>query len=866
MADAAVGVFLGLAKDLVAYNYNLISGVKDDFQVIYEGINGFKAFLHDATGWRDSASMANLAARMRDVTYEAEDAIETYVILKYGKGTLERLWEFKKLHNVAEDFKSIKDKIKRIKDDQVHVIQTLQRLDSTRRLASGSTGVLGMAQGDQVVGLDEETVDLIDQLTRDSDERKVVAIAGMPGLGKTTLANKVFTDPHIELKFMYRVWVRVSQQYSRREVLRTIWHKVGDGSLIDPNNITEDELSEKVREHLAEKHCLIALDDIWTDKAWNELQNAFPRENSNLRILVTTRENSLAFLAQEGKPFPLKLLDETKSFELLEKRVFRKQKCPDHLRVLGQEIAEKCGGLPLAIVIIAGILLQSRTEKRWWEDISKRVTENIAQEDKCREIVRLSYDNLPYHLRACFLYFGIFPQSFQVPVSKLNSLWIAEGLVIPEEGIELEEQASKYLQELVDRNLVMVEKTDCTNKIKLCRVHDVLHDLCIKESRQENLFNQIRDLDHFNRCSRDWDTYRRLSIHNGVLEYLALKASGARVRSFLSLGPEAVLPVLVIRNFPGAFQLLRVLDVTSILLQRFPKLLPKLVHLRYVAMYIDFDVLSSDVSKLSKMQVLIVKVNKGNDLEIGANIWDMYQLRHLQTNVPLRFSFPLTKLRQGTTSPIRTLTVVSPETCTAELLATIPRVKKLGIHGDLRKLPGIQGGVAAFDGFSTLSYLEILKIKNESTELSPSPLTQTCYPRSIRQLTLTKTHLDWQKHMNTLETLPNLVVLKLKDSAFIGKYWKPKKEGFLCLEVFHVEGTDLEVWDADTDDFPALRTITLRYCDALKGLPTNLGTLPNLQKLDLHCNNPTVAASGKEIQRIKLEQKQEVLFKLYVFP
>ncbi|KAK9664921.1 hypothetical protein RND81_14G077400 [Saponaria officinalis] len=866
MADAAVGVFLGLAKDLITYNYNLISGVKDDFDVIHEDIKGFKAFLHDTTGWRDFASMTDLTARMRDVTYEAEDAIETYVILKYGKGTLERLWEFKKLHNVAEDFKCIKDRLKRIKEDKIHVVQTLQRLDDSRRLATGSTGVLGLAQGDEVVGLDNETRELIDQLTVDSDERKVVAIAGMPGLGKTTLANKVFTDPHIELKFMYRVWVRVSQQYNRREVLRTIWHKVGDGSLSDPNNISEDELSDKVRGHLAEKHCLIALDDIWTDKAWNELQNAFPRENSKLRILVTTRENSLAFRAQEGKPFPLKLLDTDKSFQLLEKRVFRKQKCPDHLRVLGEEISKKCGGLPLAIVIIAGILLQSRTEKKWWEDISKRVTENVAQEDKCREIVRLSYDNLPYHLRACFLYFGIFPQSFQVPVSKLYSLWIAEGLVIPEEGIELDEQATKYLQELVDRNLVLVEKTDCTNKIKLCRVHDVLHDLCIKEARQENMINQIRDIDHFIRSSRDWDTHRRLSIHNSVLEYLALKASGARVRSFLSLGPEAVLPVSEIKHFPGAFQLLRVLDVTSILLQRFPKLLPKLVHLRYVAMYIDFDVLSPDVSKLSKMQVLIVKVKKGDCLQIGANIWEMYQLRHLETNVPACFSFPLTKLRQGVTSPIRTLGLVSPETCIAEFLATIPRVKKLGVHGDLQNLPGVHGGEVAFEGFSRLSYLEILKIKNEPRGRSPISF-QSCFPRSIRQLTLAKTHLDWRKHMTTLENLPNLVVLKLKDNAFVGKYWKPKNGGFLNLEVFHVKGTDLEIWDACSDHFPALTTIALKYCDALKGIPSDFANLPNLQKMVLHCNTYRgVAASAREIQRIKLEEKPDVLFKLSVFP
>ncbi|KAL9237560.1 hypothetical protein vseg_012093 [Gypsophila vaccaria] len=120
--------------------------------------------------------------------------------------------------------------------------------------------------------------------------------------------------------------------------------------------------------------------------------------------------------------------------------------------------------------------------------------------------------------------------------------------------------------------------------------------------------------------------------------------------------------------------------------------------------------------------------------------------------------------------------------------------------------------------------------------------------------------------MDTLENLPNLVVLKLKDNAFVGKYWKPKNGGFLNLEVFHVKGTNLETWDACSDHFPALTTIVLRYCDALKGIPSDLANLPNLQKLALHITNDNVAGSAREIQRIKLEEKPDIMFKLSVFP
>lgn len=83
-----------------------------------------------------------------------------------------------------------------------------------------------MEEADNVVGFDGEALNVIGKLKGGSNELEVVSIIGMPGLGKTTLANKVYKDRDIEFEFMIRSWVYVSQNYTRKEVFLKILRDV----------------------------------------------------------------------------------------------------------------------------------------------------------------------------------------------------------------------------------------------------------------------------------------------------------------------------------------------------------------------------------------------------------------------------------------------------------------------------------------------------------------------------------------------------------------------------------------------------------------------------------------------------------------
>ncbi|KAK6774534.1 hypothetical protein RDI58_029773 [Solanum bulbocastanum] len=111
----------------------------------------------------------------------------------------------------------------------------------------------------------------------------------------------------------------------------------------------------------------------------------------------------------------------------------------------------------------------------------------ILNDEQCLHVLGLSYNHLTSDLKACLLYFEFFPEDSEVSVKRLVRLWIAEGF-LKLEG-DLEEEAKNRLQDLVDRCLVLVSQRSADGrKIKTCRIHDLVHELCLREAQSQNFF------------------------------------------------------------------------------------------------------------------------------------------------------------------------------------------------------------------------------------------------------------------------------------------------------------------------------------------------------------------------------------------
>lgn len=337
-----------------------------------------------------------------------------------------------------------------------------------------------------LVGLDDDLIKIKDHLTGLPSKLRIIPILGMGGAGKTTLARRVYEDPLIVHHFYVRVWITVSQEYRLRDVLLGLLRSV---TLLtdDVSKERDEELAGRLYRSLKQKRYLIVMDDIWSTKVWDDMKRLFPNDINGSRILLTTRLMEVAsYASPDHPPYHMNFLSIQDSWRLLLKKVFVIEICPPQLVDIGKQIAEKCQGLPLAIIVIAGYLSKISKTKDSWKNVAKRVSSLISgTQDHILDILGLRFKYLPQHLKACFLYMGTFPKNSEIPVKKLLRLWIAVGFVQPKWPKSLEEEAEKYLEDLVSRSLIMVKTRKPGEKVKACGIHDVLWDLTLREVEKQ---------------------------------------------------------------------------------------------------------------------------------------------------------------------------------------------------------------------------------------------------------------------------------------------------------------------------------------------------------------------------------------------
>ncbi|KAL0341477.1 UNVERIFIED_CONTAM: putative late blight resistance proteinR1B-17 [Sesamum calycinum] len=119
---------------------------------------------------------------------------------------------------------------------------------------------------------------------------------------------------------------------------------------------------------------MIVMDDVWSTEAWDALKLFFPNNENGSRVMMTTRLANVVESLGSHKPYLMDFLDEDKSWNLFCHKAFAQEGCPyPELEEIGKDIAKGCRGLPLAIVVIDGLLANSNIEKEYWKYVAKNV-------------------------------------------------------------------------------------------------------------------------------------------------------------------------------------------------------------------------------------------------------------------------------------------------------------------------------------------------------------------------------------------------------------------------------------------------------------------------------------------------------------
>ncbi|XP_078158829.1 putative disease resistance protein RGA3 [Carex rostrata] len=329
-----------------------------------------------------------------------------------------------------------------------------------------------------IFGRETEKDKLIDVLSTERDVYSVVTIVGMGGIGKTTLAQLAYNDQRIRQRFDKFGWICVSEDFNVERLTKEFMESITKKGC-DLTNLSV--LQEKIREEISGKRVLLVLDDVWNENKsfWDSFQTPFMSAKF-VKILVTTRNDSVARIMQTEPTFKIGCLSTEQCWQLFEHYAFggiEQNKSPK-LVGIGKQIMKKCGMLPLAVKSIASLLRHEAEEESWREIFESELWDTDASKEIFPPL-QISYARLPTYLKSCFLYCSMFPKDHVYDVEALVKLWMSQGFIESKGNKTPKKIGFEYAQKLCQRSLFeregMSERNDLVcQKFKL---HDIVHNL-----------------------------------------------------------------------------------------------------------------------------------------------------------------------------------------------------------------------------------------------------------------------------------------------------------------------------------------------------------------------------------------------------
>ncbi|KAF6987473.1 LOW QUALITY PROTEIN: hypothetical protein CFC21_005115 [Triticum aestivum] len=178
-------------------------------------------------------------------------------------------------------------------------------------------------------------------------------------------------------------------------------------------------------------------------------------------------------------------LDKVYLKEIFENRAFCLQKpnAPDLSDVV-DKILDRCGGSPLAAKAF-GSMLSTKTRIKEWMDVLTR-SNTCSEKTGILPILKLSYDDLPSHLKQCFAFCAVFPKDYKIDVKILIQLWMAHDFIPLKDGDRLEEVGGEIFDQLTWRSFFQdVERIPHSDRMlelcsgTVCKIHDLMHDIAL---------------------------------------------------------------------------------------------------------------------------------------------------------------------------------------------------------------------------------------------------------------------------------------------------------------------------------------------------------------------------------------------------
>ncbi|XP_078160656.1 putative disease resistance protein RGA3 [Carex rostrata] len=289
----------------------------------------------------------------------------------------------------------------------------------------------------------------------------VVPIYGAAGIGKTTLVQMVYDDPRLNNCFNIKAWVCLTERCNESTAMKKICEKM-TGQRWDSDDLgtLQNKLWNYLDTRRGNNTFLLVIDNFWAIDLnyWERLQQPLLAGGDGSKVLITTRykKASCQITRRVMQRFSLEGLEDRDCWQLMQAIALPEDIInpnQEKLVSIGQDIAKKCHGSPMAAKALGAVLNGKSVEE--WSDMLREMRVLKFEDDINGSILaslKISYHHLKYHLKQCFSYCSIFPKNYVFEKDQVIRYWRAEELIKPDGGSQLEAVGSKYFDELVWRS------------------------------------------------------------------------------------------------------------------------------------------------------------------------------------------------------------------------------------------------------------------------------------------------------------------------------------------------------------------------------------------------------------------------------
>ncbi|XP_040990997.1 putative disease resistance RPP13-like protein 1 [Juglans microcarpa x Juglans regia] len=792
---------------------------------------------------------------LKDAVYDAEDILDE-IHTEVLRCKLDA--EF---HTVATKVRktistSLSPFVKEIEPKIKDILETLDHLVKQKDVIGLKEGVGGKSSGrssttslvkeSDIFGRDDDKKSIINLLLSDNisgNDLCVIAVVGMGGLGKTTLAQLVYNDDRMEGHFDLKVWVCVSDDFDVLKMTKIFLEKLGLSTNGDSKSL--DWLQVTLQQNLRGKKFLLVLDDVWNKNysKWEAFSNPFRFGAEGSRVIVTTRDKRVASIMRSTEIHDLKKLQEEDCWKLFSKHAFHSGNSNAHqeLEVIGRQIVKRCEGLPLAVKTI-GALLWSELDVREWNKIQGSEIWDLPSD--VIPALRLSYKYLPLDLKHCFAYCSIFPKDHYFEKEDLILLWMAEGLLPQVTGKTMEQIGHDYFVDLVSRSLFQ-QSSESTLEFGM---HDLINDLARFVSGQftfrlegENSLDIVNKTRHFSFFLNQYDTTEKV---------LPALYEAKRLRTFLRLRHNYnTMPVKeLVHDLLPTLRCSRVFSLCYYQnLIELPNSIGKIKCLRYL----DFSrtairKIPDSICNLCNLQTLKLR-HCENLTELPRDTHKLINLRHLDfSDTPIK-EMPI---QLGRLHCLQTLTEFIVGKQSRAGIEELGNLANLGGKLCISNLQNVVSPIHALAAsLNDKKYLDELNLEwNDENNISESQKTvlDNLKPHAnLKSLSIIgyggKKISDWIGH-NSFSNIASLYLFKCKYCSILPPLGQlPSLQSLSIVQFDGIDEVDREFYgncSSSTKPFGALKVLKFRDMPKLEkwfafGAENEGGAFTHLEELEI---------------------------------